>query len=453
MKQTFTLITLMVLVILFAFGQGPEIKNIERSGISRFDSRLKGLNPGDKHGHQFLQNRLSTQVFRLKSAQAIKQRLDSYSSLDFDKITNQWIQDFKSDFTYDANLNLTQELDYDWDKSTNQWIQSWKGEYTFDISGKLTQELYSVLDETTNQFSVFDKSMYTYDASGNQLQELYYQIDENTGQLAVKSKYDYTYDVNRHLTLEIRSDWDSATNQWTLSDKEESSYDSNGNLLRTLSSRWYGINQWIVSSKDEYIYDSEGHLIQDLYYSMTNNPQGELRSKDVYAYDDKGNMIQVIYYGSFDVQANDWMSVSKTENTYDNKFTMNDLILPIEFKTYFTHLITEINDYDLNIGTQQWVHTYQTTFNYSEANVTSVSSLEAELSKVYPNPFTESVSFSIPGAYSQTLFELFDLQGRTIISKEINNIKKVGLEGLNSGMYLYKLKIDGKIQSGKLIKK
>lgn len=86
-------------------------------------------------------------------------------------------------------------------------------------------------------------------------------------------------------------------------------------------------------------------------------------------------------------------------------------------------------------------------------NLTSTApALDSELSRVYPNPVSESVSFSFPSYYFQISFELFDLQGRKLIAKTIGSDEKVNMEGFRSGMYLYKLNVDGKVQSGKLVK-
>ena len=89
---------------------------------------------------------------------------------------------------------------------------------------------------------------------------------------------------------------------------------------------------------------------------------------------------------------------------------------------------------------------------YTNFTNSSVTQLDTKLSRVYPNPFSESINFSIPGYYSQITFELFDLQGRKLLLKTIGNNEKVKMEGFRSGLYLYKLNVDGKVQSGKLVK-
>ena len=71
---------------------------------------------------------------------------------------------------------------------------------------------------------------------------------------------------------------------------------------------------------------------------------------------------------------------------------------------------------------------------------------------MFPNPASEHLTFSIATNNNKAMFELFDLQGRKIISKEVNNNEKISLKNMDSGMYLYHLNVDGNKQTGKLVK-
>ncbi|MBU0487078.1 MAG: T9SS type A sorting domain-containing protein [Bacteroidetes bacterium] len=70
----------------------------------------------------------------------------------------------------------------------------------------------------------------------------------------------------------------------------------------------------------------------------------------------------------------------------------------------------------------------------------------------YPNPVYDFFSFDYSGNYDIVTFELFDLQGRKLIRKELNYDDRISLRNLNSGMYLYNIVIDGKLHCGKIIK-
>lgn len=74
---------------------------------------------------------------------------------------------------------------------------------------------------------------------------------------------------------------------------------------------------------------------------------------------------------------------------------------------------------------------------------------------VYPNPFSDQVTFELEDYHPQSLrLEVFDLQGRLIRSLELGKASKFNLysEGLGEGMYPFRLTDAGHLlQTGKLI--
>ena len=444
---------------------------------------------GKSKEHNSFQRRINfkNQEVQLKSAQAIKQRLDSFTNVEWDDFTSQWITDYKAEFIYDGNWNVIQSLDYELDESTDQLILYYKSDLSYDTQGNIIQDIYYELDENTNQFAVNGMYNYSYDANGNMtqsksyhsdsdniliqysqydliygtngklLQEIGSYLNENTSQLEAQYKTDYTYNANGKETQNINYYWDSYTsNQWQPSSKTESTYDSQGNLIISLESSANDLNNtltWDLNRKDENTYDIKGQLIQNLNYNMNINGIWMIYSKQVYVFDDSGNNIQSLDYYDWDNETNQWNEIYKEETTFDNRYTRNDLLLPFgEDNDFFTHMIIEMKGFNWDSSLGEWTSDYQSTFAYSSQNVTAVNQIDAGLVNVYPNPFSEYVSVSFPGNYSQVSFELFDMQGRKIMSKQISSNAKVSMEEFGSGMYLYKLNMDGKVQSGKLVK-
>ncbi|MFA5328397.1 MAG: T9SS type A sorting domain-containing protein [Prolixibacteraceae bacterium] len=482
MKRTFTLLAALVFIAMDLFATKPIQGRNSTTAMRLAKFNLESTGKGIEH-HLFSERKpYQNQATRLKSTQAIKQRLDGYSSMALDEITGQWHEDEKAEFTYDANWRLVEEQYYDWDEATNQLIYDGNSVYSYNADGQVNENLYSSFDEVTNELIVDIKFQYDYDTKGNQIQYTFYRLDKTTNQWYINSKYEYSYDLSGKMTEEISSHWDETTNQlilsekylysyntdgneslrsrfywspisnqWTESDKNETFYNSNGKVKQTLRSNWDG-TQWYNSSKEEFTYDAKGNLTLDAGFSFANN-QWDPWYKYANSFDDKGNNTQYIQYENWETSTNEWNDVWKSEYIFNNNYAVTDLIWPFgEFWENSINMIIEINDYDWNSSTKQWDYNYQTTLNYSEVNVTSVSNLNTELSKVYPNPCSESVSISISGPNSQINFELFDLQGRKLLSKAISNNEKVNMEGFRSGLYLYKLNLDGKMQSGKLVK-
>ncbi len=489
MMKKILLLTSFLLVVVVLTGQTTKTSQSEKARIhnSAIKSGKQKFGNFRVDVHQKLRKNKANrhQEIALKSAQAVKQRLDSYSYQELEEDGE--YEKGKTEFVYDVNGMLTLEREYFWDETSGKMILSDVSETTYDAAKNVIQIVYSYLDETSNQFIVADKetysydksgnmiqlirnywddtnknteefkTVYTYDSAGNLIQEISSSRNETSSQFGFRYKTDYKYNGNGKETQVISYIWDSYfSKQWEPSSKIESTYDSQGNLVSWINSYYTYIDNtlaWKFSGKEEYTYNTKGQLTQTLEYYMGDNNQWELDDKEIRVYVDQDNYTQNIYYYNWDVQTSKWMGIDKEEYTYNNSYTLNDLILPWDDEDeFFTHMLTAINGYDCDSTTNEWVSYYQMSLVYSPVNMTSVHQVDAHFVNVYPNPCSDGISISFPGNYSQVSFDLFDLQGRKIISKQIGNNEKINMQGLNSGLYLYTLNLDGKIQKGKLIK-
>jgi len=71
---------------------------------------------------------------------------------------------------------------------------------------------------------------------------------------------------------------------------------------------------------------------------------------------------------------------------------------------------------------------------------------------VYPNPFTNQVTFKVANNTAPVFVDIFDVQGRKVLSTNVNNNESINLEHLNTGLYMYSIIIDGAIIKGKIVK-
>jgi hypothetical protein len=76
-------------------------------------------------------------------------------------------------------------------------------------------------------------------------------------------------------------------------------------------------------------------------------------------------------------------------------------------------------------------------------------SLENQYS-IYPNPATDNISIVLPENVHRALFTLYDMQGKALISQEVNNQENVPISNLASGMYIYHVKTEKGNYTGKL---
>ena len=327
MKQKITLLIFMVLASVFTFGQNTGPKQSEK----RYKNELLNKKKSERRA-RVLDFKMKKKTV-LKSANAEKQQLDYSIGMDWNSETSQWVNSDKSEYTYDANGNLTVRIYSYWNSGTSQWVNS-------------------------------DLEEYTYDANGNPTVRIYSGWNSETSQWVNSSKYEYTYDANGNPTVEIYSLWNSETSQWENSDKSEYTYDLS-----------YGLNDLILPNLNYFVPDYSNLIV--------------------------------------------------------NK--------PVDFIDY-------------NYIDGSWVNVWKGTYYYSTVNVTSVSDLSKQVYSIYPNPVLDRLNFNIQHSNNTFTFELYDSQGRKLISKEIINNSQLNLEGLTKGIYLYNLIIDGEIQSGKLIK-
>ncbi len=451
MKQKITLLIFMVLASVFTFGQNTGPKQSEK----RYKNELLNKKKSERRA-RVLDFKMKKKTV-LKSANAEKQQLDYSIGMDWNSETSQWVNSDKSEYTYDANGNLTVRIYSYWNSGTSQWVNSDLEEYTYDANGNPTVRIYSGWNSETSQWVNSDKYEYTYDANGNPTVEIYSLWNSETSQWENSDKYEDTYDANGNPTVRIYSYWNSETSQWENSDKYENTYDANGNTTVRIYSLWNSeTSQWENSDKFEYTYDANGNPTVEIYsYWNSETSQWENSSKSEYTYDANGNPTVEIY-SLWNSETSQWENSDKSEYTYDLSYGLNDLILPNldYFVPDYSNLIVNkpVDFINYNYIDGSWVNVWKGTYYYSTVNVTSVSDLSKQVYSIYPNPVLDRLNFNIQHSNNTFTFELYDSQGRKLISKEIINNSQLNLEGLTKGIYLYNLIIDGEIQSGKLIK-
>ncbi|MDG1841761.1 MAG: T9SS type A sorting domain-containing protein [Crocinitomicaceae bacterium] len=86
----------------------------------------------------------------------------------------------------------------------------------------------------------------------------------------------------------------------------------------------------------------------------------------------------------------------------------------------------------------------------SENNTASMNSNTSEKINIYPNPVSNFITIDSENA---TFIQIIDLLGRTVISKNISNNKKLDLTSLSNGTYLYNIRTSNETISGKIIVK
>ncbi|HOG36465.1 MAG TPA: T9SS type A sorting domain-containing protein [Paludibacteraceae bacterium] len=264
-------------------------------------------------------------------------------------------------------------------------------------------------------------------------------------------KNEYTYNADGNWTLRVSCQWNSTTQKWIFSSKNENTYDANGYLIMDIFSRWNTTTQkWDTIFKYDYTNNANGNPILEICSLWNSTTQSweynDDSEKYENTYDANGNLISGIS-SDWNSSAGQWKYRDKDEYIYDLSYSFNNLIVP-EWYNAINKLL-EKTSYKYTEG--NWVKDNTTDHYYSKV-VTSVSYVSFKNYKVYPNPVSDIINIEVADGKSTFTFELYDSQGRKLISKELTNNGQISLEGLAKGFYVYNLINDGKTQSGKLIK-
>jgi len=428
----------------------------------------------------------SQQFNRLKAAGAEQIILDSTIGHIWNGDAGRWVADYKEAYTYDAAGNMLNYIDYDADTISNRWVVDEKEEYTYDVSGNNTVYIFAEWDTVTGDWVSYYKNEYIFDDGGKNTQNIYYDRDQSTGQWEAGQKTDLVYNAGGNLILELTSYKENDTSEWMLYMKDsifydaqgnrtgninsfldflsqswlanslnESTYDAAGNLIRTVDSYWIEDTtggQWSPVYKTEYAYNAGGKIIRYTDYDWYDADSLWIANyKEEFDYDANGNMFQFLDYVWYD----EWFTDYKGTFTYNNSYSGSDIFLPYFYAEFggiiFNHMLTRADFFFWDEDAGDFINDEKMAFYYSGISGTAVAVIRDAGINVYPNPVSGHLSFD-SGNDDQMVFELFDMQGRKILSAVLRNGEKLNMQGLKSGIYFYNLFTGGKEQHGKLIK-
>ena len=108
---------------------------------------------------------------------------------------------------------------------------------------------------------------------------------------------------------------------------------------------------------------------------------------------------------------------------------------------------TLYNSFLWNKTNGQWSAFNRLTNYYS----VPITIFNPEILNVYPNPAIDYVVFEVNKISKSATVEIFDMQGKKVIEKKLNENGQISISNLTRGMYVYWLNNIGTIYTGKLI--
>ena len=319
-----------------------------------------------------------------------------------------------------------------WDETKEEWALWGKAENIFDVNGQLITTIGYYADEG-NWVSI-EKTEYTYDTSGIRILETEYEDEEGTGEWAVDGKREYFFDADGKDTLELSYGWDSDAKLWQLEGKIEFSYDASGNLIMDMKYRTEGPgNPWIPKWKFEYLNDSNGNDTLETTYRWEETDEVWTPNERIaQTHDENGNVISH-YHEYWDENTSQWKFQDKEKYEID-----------------VTDSTKQEVTYEWVESASEWSLSMRLTNYYSDP-VTSIHNAGIATVRVYPNPAMEFIVFDGIETSGTAYVEIVEIQGKIVLSQEINNSQKVSVQHLPQGLYLYKYSVNSKTYTGKLI--
>jgi len=304
------------------------------------------------------------------------------------------------------------------------------------------------------------------------LSTIYFNSDE------IESKREYSYDENGNRTLYIYYQWDTESESFVPDFKDEYSYDENGNQTLFIPYQWDTESQSLVPDyKYEFSYDENGNLTLWIIYDWDTETQSLVPDyKNEFSYDENGNRTLRIYY-QWDTESQSFVSEWREIQTYDYTFhpyyqtqkRIDKYYNGIGYKPSFKKVYSIHSESDTELVIVGITSEYDTNFNtwnelegeelksyryYTKETSLSTNSLEPNSFSIYPNPTTGFLRVNSSEPFINPLFELYDLNGRRVLSKPFKTSENIDISELQPSIYIYRIIDENEVkQSGKLIKK
>ncbi len=341
-------------------------------------------------------------VFTYDSSGRLAEKVDYYNSTNqtINKTSAVWTKNEKTTWSYDDKGSIATITDYDWD--SGQWVADGKDEYSFS-DGKLTGDVYSYWDSNSGAWSDDNKYVYSYDNQGRFVQEIDYSAhsEKGSGEWTNQSKTEIQYDTDGNFATETDFDWNESAGQWSNSEKSELKYDNT-----------YSFSDLVLPA----------YILSDL-----GRRGGHSSDK----------------------------SAAQSEKTNDSFDPAESFIpSPADFRMYFVHMWTSSIDYDWDAKIGSWTKSEKIALFYSKFDVTGVRKTEEQHLEIQPNPASGYITVTLPRQDVRNFtFELFDVQGRKVLSEKVANHARINLQYLQNGVYFYRAVFRGEKFSGKILKK
>lgn len=192
-----------------------------------------------------------------------------YQTWNYD--TNDWLNAWQHEFTYDSIGNNTSILESYWDGSS-QWTPGMKFVNKYDLLSKITLNLIQYLDNSTNNWINNFQYLYEYDANGCNISLRIQTWNTEEGGWDNYYLESLTYNNLKKIENYLVQVWDPFLFEWSDFERGIYKYDSNGNNTCILGQAYdSNSNTWNESWVNYYDYNDQNKQISSssLYWDAS----------------------------------------------------------------------------------------------------------------------------------------------------------------------------------------
>jgi hypothetical protein len=382
-------------------------------------------------------------------------------------------------YAYNNSKDLTQKETFRWNDTLFVWTLQSKLTNTYNPQGQKTkEESVAYLIDTSYWIGKY-QNVLIYDSLGGLL-----EVTENASlnQLNVwyqNKKTQYVNDANNNHLEIIKSEYDTMLNVWHPISKIESLFNTDNLEISKIYYTWSN-NAWIGQYWFEYSFDSlyqqtsiskwqfdqqllnwEGkYKMKKSYYAKNINDttwryewdksnQAWLNTSTEYITLDNFNNPIRKKWMQLDTTALVWVNSGVVYSSFNTSYPKVDLIVPFSYQNLFQLNYSYYDNWDSVTNT--WNTESELIDYFSTYNLTSVIEIPENDVMIYPNP-TINILYFKNSTSNITQIQIFDLQGKLVLKKQLNNQNSVSLSDLPSGVYIYQITNIESVISGKFTK-
>lgn len=421
--------------------------------------------------HSKIENEFSTQFL---------DKIVKQTSYTFDTINNVWINFNKQEYNYDASGNQVLNQFSEWNKTTQNWIKKRESMMVYNSNKQLISAIYQEFVGHINSLRNNYKNEYTFDANGNELSTTLYYWDTVSNSFIYSYRTTKTYNSNNKKLTEYYENWDKVANIWKPASKFTNTYNSEGLEEFYYYETWNEtLGIWEFSTRSQKIYSSNqllttefsdlwnkvsGTWEQNYKYNFSYNSNYDLENRTVnkwdktffvwvnyskitHAYTPSGKISQT-KEEDWIIPENNWRTISIENRVYNT----GDSIILSEYQAwsndfnaliksaYTTHQYQQTNPFYVveNYRSYDNILEYYTRADRNEYHCASATTQINPVLKsnllVFPNPVANGeIEFNIT---ESTICQIFSTDGKLVKTSKIFPNQKLNVSDLKSGVYI-----------------